>query len=137
MIYVFGSVTGSMPSRSFVGQGFPQLIRQPGIAQLEIDKTWPGDLGLLAQVVDLHQLDQSLGYFARRLAELLPERHGAICLVVAEFGVLAGTDHVDQFREFVDRNQRSECRGEAFLQQSQYIHDEKPGIGSTAGRANL
>jgi hypothetical protein len=40
--------------------------------------------------------DDGCGDFARRLAELLAQRHRAVGLVVAELGVLARQDHVGE-----------------------------------------
>jgi hypothetical protein len=67
-----------------------------GVQQLEIDEARARDFGRMAEIVEPSLGDQLRGHFARGLAELLGERHGAVGLVVAELSILRGADHVEQ-----------------------------------------
>ncbi len=82
-------------AETLVGKRRRGLLGQHIVAQSQIDESRAGDFRRLAQIVDFQAADDFLGHFARRLAQSLAQRHRAVGLIVAEFGVLAGA-HLSQ-----------------------------------------
>ena len=140
-------------AQTLVGYEAIDLACQPVGAQFQIDKPRAGDLGLLAKIGDVEPLDDFRGHLAWicSRADLLGQGHRAVCLIVAEAGVLGGLHHRRQRRgiggqpgqgreeaeakllENIHRkNQKSECRKKSTKPKQRNLHQRRHCSQETA-----